>query len=880
MRRVFSGVLIAIGVAIQYAPAQVPSQEQCQQADDQLNQVYQQLRGALNDAQKQQLKQAQREWIKQRDAFVAQNYGNPQEALYQVTMQRVQQLNGIVFNNSKVTKQNPSEYKRAINNNEIIPVVQINAKIPKCVSISNNGDFIASGTDGLVSIWLKDGALIKTIKTDGNELLNIKIYTDQDKLAVLENFHREGLFLTVYSISTGEKNGKFEIIGKNNDADVSYFTQDGNHLIVTGSKAENLYYVYNLRELLDELNASSILLIKPNQVFNEDKLRINYPELSDKSERALMFASGFEGVLSGQDDRSTKKEHTIYKDKKFDVGSFLEYWTFRNLQTGNNTKFNLTSKVSDFFSDGLLVSRDGSKTAEYSGNKLKIYDNKFLDFSQFQIPVNFIRSACFSPDGKDIVIYGDNDERDALKYAQEKTPSSDSRIIVINLRSGIIVEKKVLAAEFLDRFDLYHSGIRWIKQGIFLKGFGIFDSSLNKKADFPNHACFPVSILDPEVLGRLYSNEPMKILDLTIISADSLQALKTIPYDSKNTTAFQRLAPFDLDLTKRSVLKTWRTVPGAGGMFLSSADQSINFNEIVGQKCPTFASFLTNGLILAEASPMLTSDKLLIINPLNNVNPLFSIEVPHVRDVCLSKDTKCLFGIENDNSIVRYDIKNNKIKPIIRYLSNNDSLLAITPEYYYITHGQSYRLLRFTRGLNSFPLEQFDLRLNRPDIVLERLGAPKEAIETAKSLRDKRLKRMGVTEEMLKPDFHLPELQIAGDIPATTSKDQLDLQIKATDDKYPLDRLRVYVNNVPVNGRDGELLRDQKCQSLEKTIPIKLAAGRNKIQVSVLNSAGAESLYANAEVTCTAERPKPKLYAVALGVSQYDRPEWCLKYAA
>jgi uncharacterized caspase-like protein len=160
------------------------------------------------------------------------------------------------------------------------------------------------------------------------------------------------------------------------------------------------------------------------------------------------------------------------------------------------------------------------------------------------------------------------------------------------------------------------------------------------------------------------------------------------------------------------------------------------------------------------------------------------------------------------------------------------------------------------------------------------LGAPKEAIETAKSLRDKRLKRMGVTEEMLKPDFHLPELQIVGEVPATTPKDQLDLQIKATDDKYPLDRLRVYVNNVPVNGRDGELLRDQRTQTLEKTIPIKLASGRNKIQVSVLNSAGAESLYANAELNCTAERPKPKLYAVALGVSQYDRPEWCLKYAA
>ena len=206
--------------------------------------------------------------------------------------------------------------------------------------------------------------------------------------------------------------------------------------------------------------------------------------------------------------------------------------------------------------------------------------------------------------------------------------------------------------------------------------------------------------------------------------------------------------------------------------------------------------------------------------------------------------------------------------------------LIISPDDYYLTLGSAHKSVGFRFQARGYPLEQFDLRLNRPDIVLERLGAPKEAIKTAKSLREKRLKRMGVTEEMLKPDFHLPELQIVGDVPATTPKDQLDLQIKAADDKYPLDRLRVYVNNVPVNGRDGELLRDQKTQTLEKTIPIKLASGRNKIQVSVLNSAGAESLYANAEVNCTTERPKPKLYAVALGVSQYDRPEWCLKYAA
>ena len=179
-----------------------------------------------------------------------------------------------------------------------------------------------------------------------------------------------------------------------------------------------------------------------------------------------------------------------------------------------------------------------------------------------------------------------------------------------------------------------------------------------------------------------------------------------------------------------------------------------------------------------------------------------------------------------------------------------------------------------------YPFEQFDLRLNRPDVVLGRLGAPPEAITIAKELREKRLKRMGVTEDMLKPDFHLPEISFAKELPVATDSRDLSLQIKATDSKYPLERLRVYVNDVPVNGKDGETLRALNTQSLDRSIPVNLSAGENKIQVSVLNSAGAESLYATAEVNCSAPTGKPILYVVALGVSNYANQQFNLKYAA
>ena len=94
MSKIFIFLFLSIIANLQIASAQAPTQEQCQQADAQLNQVYQQLRGTLNNSQQQQLKQAQRDWIKKRDAFVAANSGNPQGALYQATMQRVRELSG------------------------------------------------------------------------------------------------------------------------------------------------------------------------------------------------------------------------------------------------------------------------------------------------------------------------------------------------------------------------------------------------------------------------------------------------------------------------------------------------------------------------------------------------------------------------------------------------------------------------------------------------------------------------------------------------------------------------------------------------------------------------------------------------------------------
>jgi tetratricopeptide (TPR) repeat protein/CHAT domain-containing protein len=106
-RTIFILLLLTGCVPLWRANAQTVTQEQCQQADAQLNQVYQQLRGSLNDDQKQELKQAQRDWIKKRDAFVTANPANLQGALYQVTIQRIAELRSFMRASDHQQQQTP-----------------------------------------------------------------------------------------------------------------------------------------------------------------------------------------------------------------------------------------------------------------------------------------------------------------------------------------------------------------------------------------------------------------------------------------------------------------------------------------------------------------------------------------------------------------------------------------------------------------------------------------------------------------------------------------------------------------------------------------------------------------------------------------------------
>ncbi len=212
----------------------------------------------------------------------------------------------------------------------------------------------------------------------------------------------------------------------------------------------------------------------------------------------------------------------------------------------------------------------------------------------------------------------------------------------------------------------------------------------------------------------------------------------------------------------------------------------------------------------------------------------------------------------------------------------NDEFVIATPDNYYMSSKDALDAVSFRLNNKLYPFEQFDLKLNRPDIISSRLGkTPQGLVNAYQYIYKKRLRKMGFTEDQLGDDFHLPEVEIIDKTKTlTTDVSTYKFQVSLLDDKYKLDRLNVYVNNVPIYGLSGFDLKSLNVSSVKKDVELSLSSGVNKIQVSTHNEKGVESLRETFKIIYNGEKKKGDLYIVSIGVSNYQNENFNLKYAA
>ena len=179
-----------------------------------------------------------------------------------------------------------------------------------------------------------------------------------------------------------------------------------------------------------------------------------------------------------------------------------------------------------------------------------------------------------------------------------------------------------------------------------------------------------------------------------------------------------------------------------------------------------------------------------------------------------------------------------------------------------------------------YPFEQFDFKFNRPDIVNQRLqlGDAKYNLALKKAYL-KRLQKMGLKESDLSGDLHAPIVEMITQTGNSKNK-TVDLRFRISDKKYQIDRVSIFVDDIPIFGKNGISLVNELPQTKEMSIPVALLKGKNKIQVLCRNIKGVESFKETVYLTYEGSAPQADMYVITIGVSEYANPKMNLNYSA
>ena len=206
--------------------------------------------------------------------------------------------------------------------------------------------------------------------------------------------------------------------------------------------------------------------------------------------------------------------------------------------------------------------------------------------------------------------------------------------------------------------------------------------------------------------------------------------------------------------------------------------------------------------------------------------------------------------------------------------AEGDDWVCYTPEGFFGASRRGGQLVSVVKELDVFCIDQFAANYNRPDIIMESFGlGTKEMISHFHKYHLKRLHRTGFTEEQLKGDFYVPEALIKN---IKQDGKFVELTFDLKDSKYNLKKYNIYINDVPIFGAYGKEIAGK---SVLKTERIELTHGKNKIEVTCINEAGAESHRALTSADYN-EKVKSDLYYIGFGISEYKDSSLNLEYAA
>jgi len=311
------------------------------------------------------------------------------------------------------------------------------------------------------------------------------------------------------------------------------------------------------------------------------------------------------------------------------------------------------------------------------------------------------------------------------------------------------------------------------------------------------------------------------------------------------------------------------------------------FKPIFSDTVSTFGRNFTEATFNNNSSQLyyVTSNKKLVTVNLDNDIVLSSTLNLNETPKSIMSNGSSLAVLENNNIVQVFKQTNNEPNLVYTFYNfGNKNWLVLLPNGYYFKSREIKNDIGFVRWPNYFSIDQFDLKYNRPDIVLKKMGGSDSAlIKSYHNAYVKRVNRIGIdalnfTNETLLPVLDIPNRNKINYFQTT---DSITIELSAIDSVYKIKSFNVWDNDVPLYSMRGIDLNNKK--NFDTVLSIKLSDSINKIEASVINNAGTESYKLPLFVNYTPIKPsKPSnTYFVGIGVDHfYDSTynlKWCTK---
>lgn len=240
--------------------------------------------------------------------------------------------------------------------------------------------------------------------------------------------------------------------------------------------------------------------------------------------------------------------------------------------------------------------------------------------------------------------------------------------------------------------------------------------------------------------------------------------------------------------------------------------------------------------------------------------------------VSISADGSRLLSGQTDGTMRLWDLATGRWTTLMDDAAG-ERWIAYSDDGYWDASREGGSLVAMVRGLSCWNVDQFAVRNNRPDILLSRGGAAsRELVGHFRAQYEKRLKRLGLSEDALRRAGDAPEARI---VRTASDGRKATLEISFFGAASDLASYNIHVNGVPLFGAYGRPLAGRSADIVEE---VELTPGPNMIEAGCRDAAGTESLRAAAAADGL-PAGKPDLYFLGFGVSGYLDSRIDLKYA-